>query len=86
MYRQPPVNPQDGVMSNDQATPTIEPWLRDILRCPACGGHLLDHQDAPSSQVNGLICADCRLLYRIDDGIPVLLVDEAHPAAEQSAE
>ena len=54
---------------------TIEPWLREILRCPACGGVLRDGsgpQSAPELQ-----CTACSLDYRVDDGIPVLLVDEA---------
>jgi len=53
----------------------IEPWLREILRCPACGGVLRDAagpDGAPELQ-----CTACSLAYRVDDGIPVLLVDEA---------
>jgi uncharacterized protein YbaR (Trm112 family) len=60
---------QDGVVT------AIEPWLREILRCPACGGALRDGsgpQDGPELQ-----CTGCSLAYRVDDGIPVLLVDEA---------
>ena len=54
---------------------SIQPWLREILRCPSCGGTLLDGTGpggAPELQ-----CTACPLAYRIDDGIPVLLVDEA---------
>jgi uncharacterized protein len=51
---------------------TIDKELLDILVCPNCkGGVLLN--DAG----NGLICDRCRLLYRIEDGIPVMLTDEA---------
>ncbi len=55
----------------------IEPWLREILRCPACLSELRDVDDAPGGP--GLACtsATCGLVYRIDDGVPVLLVDEA---------
>jgi uncharacterized protein YbaR (Trm112 family) len=54
----------------------IEPWLREILRCPACRSELAD------AEVDGLpelhcTNAECGLQYRIDDGVPVLLVDEA---------
>jgi uncharacterized protein len=55
----------------------IAPWLREILRCPACR-----HELADSAGPHGgpeLVCtsAECRRAYRIEDGIPVLLVDES---------
>lgn len=55
----------------------IEPWLRQILRCPACHTELADAV-GPDGGAE-LVCqgTDCGLAYRIDDGIPVLLVDEA---------
>ena len=58
----------------------IEPWLREILRCPSCRADLAD------AEVDGrpeLHCtsAQCGLQYRIDDGVPVLLVDEARKPA-----
>ncbi len=63
------------------STPTIEPWLRDILRCPACRSTLLDvvgEDGAP-----GLRCSadapegtGCGRTYPFDRGVPVLLVDE----------
>jgi uncharacterized protein YbaR (Trm112 family) len=60
------------------STPAIEPWLREILRCPRCHSELRDEQaDAgPRLACTG---AQCGLVYRVDDGIPVLLVDEAEP-------
>lgn len=55
---------------------SISPWLREILRCPKCHAQLRD-DTGPSGPE--LVCtgADCGLAYRIDDGIPVLLIDEA---------
>jgi uncharacterized protein YbaR (Trm112 family) len=52
----------------------ISKELLDILACPKCKGdvRLSDQQD-------GLICAQCKLLYPIKDDIPVMLVDEAIP-------
>jgi len=52
----------------------IDKELLDILACPKCKGaiHLNDEQD-------GLICENCRLIYRIEDDIPVMLIDEATP-------
>jgi uncharacterized protein YbaR (Trm112 family) len=54
----------------------IEPWLREILRCPACRSEL---SDATVEGKPELHCTSntCGLQYRIDDGVPVLLVDEA---------
>jgi uncharacterized protein YbaR (Trm112 family) len=55
----------------------IENWLRDILRCPRCRSELVDGT-GPDGGVE-LVCTsgECGLAYRVDDGIPVLLVDEA---------
>lgn len=50
----------------------MEAWVRDILRCPQCGGVLADDADALRCET-----PSCGLVYRIEDGIPVLLVDEA---------
>lgn len=46
--------------------------LLDILVCPQCKGPL-----TLTEKEDGLICAPCRLLYQIREGIPVMLVDEA---------
>jgi|GEM_PF-1450923 len=58
---------------------TIETWLREILRCPACRSTLLDVTDA--SGAPALRCAAdtgerCGRTYRFDRGVPVLLVDD----------
>lgn len=63
----------------------IEPWLRDILRCPACRSTLAD-AEGPTGAPELVCTADapdgCGRAYRIDDGVPVLLVDESRaPAA-----
>ena len=67
---------------SEQATPAsqIEPWLREILRCPACRSEL---RDATGENGPELVCTSdsCGLAYRIDDGVPVLLVDEARRPA-----
>ena len=56
----------------------IESWLREILRCPKCRSTLSDGS-GPSGPELHCTDAGCRLAYRIDDGIPVLLVDESRP-------
>ena len=60
-------------------TAAIEPWLREILRCPSCHSALLDGSSPEGAEE--LQCTGCALAYRIDDGIPVLLVDEARARA-----
>jgi uncharacterized protein YbaR (Trm112 family) len=62
------------------ATASIEPWLREILRCPACRSELVDAQGETGAELH---CTNtsCGLQYRIDDGVPVLLVDEARKPA-----
>jgi len=46
--------------------------LLEILACPQCHGPL-------AAEPESLRCDTCRLRYRIDDGIPVLLISEATP-------
>jgi uncharacterized protein len=62
-------------MRQDRRVTSIEPWLREILRCPSCHSTLVD-ADGPQGGPE-LQCSGCSLAYRVDDGIPVLLVDEA---------
>jgi uncharacterized protein YbaR (Trm112 family) len=50
----------------------MDKTLLEILACPRCKGELGLAEDATE-----LRCAACRLAYRIDDGIPILLVEEA---------
>jgi uncharacterized protein YbaR (Trm112 family) len=58
----------------------MDPRLLDILVCPICKGPL----DYRKSQQE-LVCKADRLAFRIDDGIPVMLEDEARkfPAEEE---
>jgi uncharacterized protein YbaR (Trm112 family) len=48
--------------------------LLEILACPKCKGELKLTVDETE-----LRCETCRLRYRIDDGIPILLIEEASP-------
>lgn len=61
---------------HDTPVSTIEPWLREILRCPNCRSELRDEAGPTGPE---LVCtsSECGLAYRIDDGVPVLLIDEA---------
>ena len=51
--------------------------LLDILACPKCKGEL-----SVVGKEQGLLCAKCAVVYRIEEEIPVMLIDEAIPAAE----
>ena len=46
--------------------------LLDKLVCPQCKSKIEYKENKEQ-----LICSHCRLIYRITDNIPVLLVDEA---------
>lgn len=52
----------------------LSPELKEILACPKCKGDLEFHEAEGEIR-----CLACRLAYRIDDGIPVMLIDEARP-------
>ncbi len=51
---------------------TISKELLDILACPKCKGDIYLNETE-----DGLICDNCKLMYRIEDGIPIMLIDEA---------
>ena len=55
---------------------TLPAELLEILVCPKCKGDLVPEQ-------NALRCDACRLRYRVDDGIPVMLIDEATPLGDE---
>ncbi len=50
----------------------INPELLEILRCP-----LDPSKTRLSLQDDKLICERCRLVFRIKDGFPVLIAEEA---------
>ena len=54
--------------------PALAPELKEILACPRCKGEL-EFREAEAE----IRCHACRLAFRIDDGIPVMLLDEARP-------
>jgi uncharacterized protein YbaR (Trm112 family) len=62
---------------------TLPKDLLDILACPkcvrdpGCTGEL-EYRESK----NQLVCRHCRLVYRIEDDIPVMLIDEATPLEE----
>lgn len=52
---------------------SLAPDLLDILVCPKCKGPL-EHRTTPDET---LVCQQCRLIYAVEDDIPIMLVDEA---------
>ena len=48
--------------------------LKEILACPKCKGDLEFRESEQR-----ILCHACKLAYRIEDDIPVMLVDEATP-------
>lgn len=55
-------------MGNDR----LDDDLLEVLACPKCGGELEYRPDEAA-----LLCHACRLRYAVEDGIPVMLIDEA---------
>lgn len=47
--------------------------LLEILVCPKCKGEL-EYKTEPEEQ---LVCHQCRLIYKVEDDIPIMLIDEA---------
>jgi len=55
-----------------EANMAISKELLNILACPKCKGEIYLNETE-----DGLICDQCKLLYEIRDGIPVMLIEEA---------
>lgn len=51
---------------------TLDDELLEILVCPKCKGEL-----EYRAEEDALLCHACELRYPVEDGIPVMLVDEA---------
>jgi hypothetical protein len=47
--------------------------LMDVLACPLCKGGV-EFKDGK------IVCAKCRKVYPVKDGIPVMLIEEAEDA------
>jgi hypothetical protein len=58
----------------------LDPELLEILVCPESKKPLVYFQDE-----DFLFCPDSRLKYRIEEGIPVMLIEEAERLSEESA-
>jgi uncharacterized protein YbaR (Trm112 family) len=55
----------------------LDPVLLELLACPSDDHAPLREETRDGDEV--LVCSFCASTYRIEDGIPVLLLDEATP-------
>lgn len=65
----------------DSAGMSLPAELLEVLVCPQSKAPLV-YLEAEQS----LYCPESRLRYRIDDGVPVMLVEEAEPVTDAEAE
>jgi hypothetical protein len=63
-------------MSDDPQRAEIPDWLLEILACPDTHHAPLEYDAAGQT----LTCPQCRRVFPVRDGIPVLLLDEATTA------
>jgi uncharacterized protein len=61
----------------------VDAELLEILVCPQCKGMLVLRSEEQSHV--SLECSACALAYPIDEGIPVMLVEEARPLSARAA-
>jgi len=59
---------------------SLPPELLDILVCPKCKGPLEHHEGPPEA----LICRSERLVFDVEEGIPIMLIEEATPLDENT--
>jgi uncharacterized protein YbaR (Trm112 family) len=52
----------------------LDPKLLEILACPRCKKPV-----SPLPDHSALDCLECGLRYRVEDDIPIMLLDEAEP-------
>ena len=55
----------------------LDERILKILACPKCKGELEYRKDEDK-----LICHSCLLAYRIEDDIPIMLIEEAEKVVE----
>ena len=53
--------------------PLIDPQLKEILVCP-CPHHAELEEDEAASRLR---CLKCRLTFVVDDGLPIMMLEEA---------
>lgn len=56
---------------------TVQPELLEILACPRCKEPVTF-----DAKKEGVLCSRCEVLYPVQNGIPIMLEDEAFPVQE----
>ena len=51
----------------------LDSTVLEVLACPDTHHAPLDYDEEAST----LTCTQCRRIFRVDDGVPVMLLDEA---------
>lgn len=57
----------------------LDPKLLEILACPTCRQAV-----QPDAEHQWLTCSTCKVRYRVEDDIPIMLPDEAERLAPAS--
>lgn len=57
----------------------LDPWVREILRCPVSGAAL--EEGVGPDGAPELVSREAGLAYPVRDGLPILLADEARRLA-----
>lgn len=61
---------------------SLDPLLLEMVTCPGPDHAPLRYDEAAQT----MTCTSCGRIYRVDDGLPVLLLDEAiEPSSEGKA-
>lgn len=64
---------------------TLDERLLEILACPSNDHAPLTRGTRADPDADALTCTECGRVFPVKDGIPVLLLEEAEPAAEDPA-
>lgn len=64
-------------MTAEQSGASIDPWVREVLRCPVSGAELVEGVAPDGGPELVSTAPDNPLAYPVRGGIPVLLADEA---------
>ena len=56
----------------------ISPELLEILACPKCKGSLSN-----MANPDGFACAQCQLIFKMEDEIPNFIIEEAIPLTDE---
>ena len=58
---------------------TLDPTLLELLACPSEDHAPLRLESREDGQGEVLVCTHCSSVFPVEDGIPVLLLDDATP-------